>query len=485
VGSVIEPPLSIRNPVVTRRGVTRPIAAGIVAGSFAAGGLLGIVTGNGSDPSEAAPEVPPSIEDDPGPDTEPEQAPDPVDYSGLWLPEVLIPNPSNGEVTVRALVDDAVSAEVAGAPVEIVDGAISATVTAAGTAINVAITMADGTREVRDLPISSTAPATTYPYTSAVHISARGWADPALREQVLSMVRSGAINAVQLDIKDESGEVGYLSNVELAKVSGATRSHYDPAAALAELHGLGVRVIARVVCFLDPVVGGWAWQNGQPDMVVQNADGLTPLANNYGSAAFTNLANPEVQQYLIDLSVEAAELGFDDILYDYIRRPEGKLDSMRFPGLEGSPIVEVARFVRESAVALAPHDVDFGVSVFGIAATRPNQIAQDIRLMAPYVDYVAPMVYPSHWGPGEYGVANPNSQPGDIVERSLADFHRVTAGTDTAVVPWLQAFSSRGVTYGPAEIKAQVDAADRVGSSGFLLWNSGSKYDTNAVNQLR
>jgi hypothetical protein len=219
--------------------------------------------------------------------------------------------------------------------------------------------------------------------------------------------------------------------------------------------------------------------------VVQNADGLTPLANNYGSAAFTNLANPEVQQYLIDLSVEAAELGFDDILYDYIRRPEGKLDSMRFPGLEGSPIVEVARFVRESAVALAPHHVDFGVSVFGIAATRPNQIAQDIRLMAPYVDYVAPMVYPSHWGPGEYGVANPNGQPGDIVERSLADFHRVTAGTDTAVVPWLQAFNSRGVTYGPAEIKAQVDAADRVGSSGFLLWNSGSKYDANAVNQLR
>jgi hypothetical protein len=484
---VIEPPLSIRNPVVTRRRVTRPVAAGIVAGSFAAGGLLGVITGNGSGAGGVATEVPAAIEDDLEIDEDLaiDEEPPGEEYRGLLLPDVLIPDPNKGEVTVRALVDDAVSAEVAGAPVEIVDGAIAATVPAIGASISVAITMADGTREVRDLPLGSTVPATSYPYTSAVHISARGWADATLREQVLSLVRSGAINAVQLDIKDESGEVGYLSNVELARVSGAVRPHYDPATALAELHGLGVRVIGRVVCFLDPVVGGWAWQNGKPDMVVQNADGLTPLANNYGSAAFTNLADPEVQQYLIDLSVEAAELGFDDILYDYIRRPEGSLDSMRFPGLEVSPIVEVARFVRESAVALAPHDVDFGVSVFGIAATRPNQIAQDIRLMAPYVDYVAPMVYPSHWGPGEYGVANPNGQPGDIVERSLVDFHRVTAGTDTAVVPWLQAFSSRGVTYGAAEIKAQVDAADRVGSSGFLLWNSGSKYDNAAVNALR
>lgn len=464
----------------------RPIAAGIVAGSFVAGGLLGVLSGGGSTNDDAGADT--TIEPDGDIDDETpevEEAPPRFDPDGLGFPEVLVRDVAGGEVTLRALVGDVVAVEVAGLAVDVVDDAISVTAPGNGDVLDVVVTKADGTRVERELPVVSEAPPTSYPYTSAVHITARGWRDETLRERVLDLARSGAINAVQLDIKDESGEIGYESRVELAQASGATRPHYDPAAALAELHALDVRVIGRVVCFLDPVLAGWAWSNGRPDMVVQAADGSAPLANRYGSAAFTNLADPDVQQYLIDLSVEAAEFGFDDILYDYVRRPEGSLDSMRFPGLEVSTTVEIARFVRDSYVALADHDVEFGVSVFGIAATRPGQIAQDVRLMAPYIDYVAPMVYPSHWGPGEYGVENPNSQPGDIVERSLVDFHRVTAGTDTAVVPWLQAFDSKGVTYGPREIRAQVDASDRVGSSGFLLWNAGSKYDPAALDALR
>ena len=100
-----------------------------------------------------------------------------------------------------------------------------------------------------------------------------------------------------------------------------------------------------------------------------------------------------------------------------------------------------------------------GISVFGIAATRPEQIAQDLRLMAPHVDYVAPMVYPSHWGRGEYGVADPNRQPAAIVGASVGDFTHGVAGSGAAVVPWLQDFSAGGVAYGPVEVRAQIDAA--------------------------
>ena len=88
------------------------------------------------------------------------------------------------------------------------------------------------------------------------------------------------------------------------------------------------------------------------------------------------------------------------------------------------------------------------LSVFGVAATRPTEVAQDIPAMARSVDYVAPMVYPSHWGNGEYNVANPNSEPYEIVLRSLRDFRRQTRGTGARVVPWLQDFTL-GVTYGP------------------------------------
>ena len=86
------------------------------------------------------------------------------------------------------------------------------------------------------------------------------------------------------------------------------------------------------------------------------------------------------------------------------------------------------------------------------------------------------MVYPSHWGSGEYGVPDPVRQPAEIVTASLADFERIVAGSGAAVVPWLQDFSSGDVVYGPAEVRAQIDAARATGSEGFLLWNPNSVY---------
>jgi hypothetical protein len=121
------------------------------------------------------------------------------------------------------------------------------------------------------------------------------------------------------------------------------------------------------------------------------------------------------------------------------------------------------------------------VSVFGIAATRPEQIAQDVRLIAPHVDYVSPMVYPSHWAAGEYEIADPLRQPGDIVTASVADFELAVAGSGAAVVPWLQDFSAAGVVYGPPEVRAQIDAAIAAGANGYLLWNSGSFYTAAAL----
>ena len=80
--------------------------------------------------------------------------------------------------------------------------------------------------------------------------------------------------------------------------------------------------------------------------------------------------------------------------------------------------------------------------------------------MAEHLDYVSAMVYPSHWAPGEYGVANPNAQPYDIVQRSLEDFQKDVRGTGARVVPWLQDFSL-GVHYGPAQVGAEIQAAQR------------------------
>jgi hypothetical protein len=201
-----------------------------------------------------------------------------------------------------------------------------------------------------------------------------------------------------------------------------------------------------------------------------------PWARHYGQYAFTNFANPEVREYNIAIAREAASLGFDDILYDYVRRPDGPLGQMEFAGLNVTPEQSIVDFLRDSRAAVRPHGAYLGASVFGIAAHSGTDIAQDIPALSAHVDYVAPMVYPSHWGPGEYGVDNPEGKPYDIVKASIANFVELTKDTGAAVIPWLQAFSLK-YHYGPGEVQAQVSASADAGAKSFLLWNPACRYD--------
>ena len=321
-----------------------------------------------------------------------------------------------------------------------------------------------------DVPVS-------HPGMRAVHMTALAWTAKSLREPILDLAREGRIDTIQLDIKDESGEIGFESTNPLAKKIGAVKGYYDAPAVIKELHDMKLRVVGRVVAFRDPILAPWAYEHGRKDMVTQAPDG-SPYQGAYGG--FTNFANADVRRYNIDLAAEAAKLGFDDVLYDYCRRPDGKLSTMKFPGLKETPEQSVAGFMAESRAALRPLGAYVGASVFGIAADRPTQIAQDIPAMGKYLDYVAPMVYPSHWAKGEYGVADPNHQPGAIVERSLKVFQEDLKGTQTKVMPWLQDFSL-GATYGPAQVRAQIDAAAKIGVDSFLLWNAGARYQTGAL----
>ena len=310
----------------------------------------------------------------------------------------------------------------------------------------------------------------------AVHVTAYAWADEELRRGVLALARAGKINAVELDLKDESGEIGWPSGVPLAKRMGAQLEIYDLRAATVMLHRLGVRVIGRLVAFRDPIHAQAAWKAGRRNEVVQQPGG-GPYS---GYGGFTNLADPAVRAYNIDLAVAAARLGVDEILYDYVRRPDGPISSMSFPGLRGTPERAIIRFLAESRRALSGTQVLLGASVFGVAATRPTEVAQDIPGMARHVDYIAPMLYPSHWGPGEYGVADPNGSPYDIVRRSTADFTRQVRGTPARVVPWLQDFSF-GRTYDTDEVRAQIRGARDAGADEFLLWDAAVDYTADAL----
>lgn len=397
----------------------------------------------------------------------------PLGGARLSVPPQLVPSVPGFVNTLRGLADGAVKLTANGEPVELDSGGgFAVHIPQAWTEVRLVAIDRRGRRSKQVVAITDDPAPVRYPPTFAVHVTIEEWVNPATHDRIVAMARAGQINAVQLDIKDDDGEVGYDTGVRMAHRAGAVSAYYDAREALDELHRLDVRVIGRIVNFFDPILARWAWDNGHPEMIVLDASGGKPLENSYGPAAFTNFAHPEVRQYQIDLAVEAAKLGFDEILYDYVRRPEGDLAELTFSGLEMPPATSIARFVDDTRAALAGTGVELGLSIFGISASRPEPTAQDVRLLAPLVDYISPMVYPALWNSGEYGVEDPDGQPGEIVGRSLADFARVSAGSGAAIVPWLQAWA-----YGPEGVHAQIDAAAAAGAVGYMLWQVKAHYD--------
>jgi hypothetical protein len=319
-----------------------------------------------------------------------------------------------------------------------------------------------------------------YPGGQGVHVTAAAWGYEPLRKGILALVDNGLVSAVQLDLKDEGGVIGYDSQHPLANQIGAVRPEYKLKETVAELKRKGVRVIGRVVAFRDAPLAKWAWDNGRRDWVVQTPAGK--MHDTYGG--FTNFAHPEVGRYNLEIALEAVDAGVDDILWDYVRRPEGDPATMVIPGLPDTSSNAVVAFLATAHAALRERCVYQGASVFGIAADRPDAVGQDIPRIARHVDYIAPMLYPSHWVPGEYNVKNPNRQPFDIIKASLADFQAKMAGTGARLVPWLQDFSL-GHPYGPAEIRAQIDAAASLGVTDWLLWNAGASYTAGGLDASR
>ncbi|WP_433271632.1 putative glycoside hydrolase [Actinosynnema sp. CS-041913] len=376
-----------------------------------------------------------------------------------------------GPLTVRGTADGASTVLVGDQRVDVRDGRFEALLSSVPARLRLEASDEAGNTGHHDVAVK-----VPHPGMRAVHMSAAAWATAELREPVLALAREGRIDTVQLDIKDESGEIGYDSQVPLAKEVGASRNHYDARATVDQLHGMNLRVVGRLVAFRDPVLAKASWQAGAQDRVARNQGGA-PWTGHYGEYAFTNFANPEVRDYNIAIAREAVTLGFDDILYDYVRRPDGPIGQMLFAGLAGTPEQSIVDFMRDTREVIRPLGAYLGASVFGIAAHSGTDIAQDIPAMSAYVDYLSPMVYPSHWGPGEYGVDHPEGKPYDIVRASVADFVALTKDTGATVIPWLQAFSMAH-SYGPAEVQAQVKASADAGAQSFLLWNAACRYES-------
>ncbi len=294
-------------------------------------------------------------------------------------------------------------------------------------------------------------------------------------DDYLDLTRNG-MNTLEVDVKDENGEVGFRKPaVPLARQVGAAHNYYDPRDVATAVHARGVYLVGRIVCFEDPVLS-----EHKPGYAIRMPDGS--VWHNAGGLGWTNPNDKRVWKYNVDLGVAAAEAGFDEIQFDYVRFPtDGNIAAAVYdPRQKKSKSAVIASFLKYAAERLEPLGVRVSADVFGLSATRDMGIGQRPSRIAPHLDAIYPMVYPSHFGSGEYGLPDPKAQPGRTVALALRDFDVAMRGSGARLVPWLQDFSL-GRTYTLADVRDQIQAARDAGAEGFMLWNAAGVYTRAAL----
>ena len=242
------------------------------------------------------------------------------------------------------------------------------------------------------------------------------------------------LNSIELDVKDESGNVAFVSGAPaLARKTGAARPYYDPGAVARKVHAAGLYLVGRVVSFEDPIVS-----ERDPALAVRRSDGSIWHTN--GGLGWLNPYDRRAWRYDVDVAAGAARAGFDEIQFDYVRFPsDGDITIIRYPGRHAQPMnATIPAFLRYAVSRLHPLGVRVSADVFGLSATHELRIGQHPQAVGQIVDAVYPMVYPSHYRSGEYNLPDPNAVPGTTVSDSLRDFQAKLHGEKARIVPWLQ-----------------------------------------------
>ena len=336
----------------------------------------------------------------------------------------------------------------------------------------VTLTATDAAGNRQELLVNTSPP----PEIKGIHVSIWVAADRSFFKKMVELVQRTELNGMEIDVKDESGRVAYPSAVPLGVEVGSplTRGGVDIERVMDKCWYNDIYPIARIVCFKDPIVA-----SKRPDLAVHAAGGGL-----WGNGQWLDPYNREVWDYILGLAVEAARKGFKEIQLDYVRFPsDGNTMTCVYPANDGGSMEDtIVGFLRYMREGLKPLGVVLSVDVFGLIASDQGSmgIGQDITAMAQYVDYFCPMVYPSHYSPGEYKIGNPEANPHDTVYLSLVDFQKKLEGVACKLRPWLQDFSLR-VNYGVNEVQSQIRACYELGITEWLLWDPNCTFTEGAI----
>jgi hypothetical protein len=306
----------------------------------------------------------------------------------------------------------------------------------------------------------------------AVHISGEAAGDDI--DFFFDMAENTELNALMVDLKDESGLVWYDSEDPVALEVDAVQARYDLSEIATRAEQADLYLIGRLVVFNDPTAS-----IRKPSMSVWDSDLNAPYQSR--GQYFLDPTDPDAQAYGLALAQEVCAMGVDEVQFDYVRFPDARTEAATFDGgvsLEVRTATIIA-FLREAVALLHPMGCAVAADVFGFTTTDVTDggIGQRWEDVTDIVDVASPMVYPSHYTTDWYGFESPNEHPGPMVTRAIEDgLERLSR--NVVVRPWLQDFG-----YTKEQVRAQIESAEEFGL-GWMLWNAKSSVTVDALSRL-
>lgn len=339
----------------------------------------------------------------------------------------------------------------------------------------------------------------------AVYMSQCAAGSQEFRDSLFALADETEINAIVVDLKDYSGTVSFPSKIAIAGGKGCTVPDFRDL--VKEMHRRGIFVIGRVTVFQDPL-----YTAAHPEFAVKKASDGTTWRDHKG-LAFVDVGARPFWDYIISIAREAHALGVDEINFDYIRYPsDGPMKDISYTHSSGSHQENLEHFFvylsQKMRVEEGGHMPIISVDLFGMTTTNTDDlnIGQVLERTLPYFDFIAPMVYPSHYPPNFHGYPNPNKEVYGVVNFSMREAARRAVATTsviawfgaekvstttpqlytkkaypkTALRPWLQDFDYGG-DYGPKEVRDQIQAAYDAGLDSWMLWAPSNRYTKAAL----
>lgn len=310
---------------------------------------------------------------------------------------------------------------------------------------------------------------------------------PSWREKLAKLVDDTELNAIVIDVKDYTGTIAFdAEDKTLVGLRGGGCRVRDMKEFVKNLHERGIYTIARITVFQDPLMS-----RERPDLAIKKASDHSAVWKDRKGLSFIDPGAKEHWDYIAKIAEESYAIGFDELNFDYIRFPsDGDMKNIYFSWSEETLVADkefgkakqLRRFFEYLSATLRREipEAKLSADLFGMTTTNTDDlnIGQVLEYAAPYFDYVAPMVYPSHYPSGFNGWKDVNAHPYDIVKFSLdrAVARLVAASTTPQKLrPWLQDFNYP-VDYTPEMVRGQIQAAYDAHLTSWMMWDAGNKY---------